>query len=71
MHDTNSLRAWYIEDIAKMLVSIHAAAHVNSVEGANLRGFDAALGCVALAVGLKPTEIFSAQNGELCNPNNE
>lgn len=65
MRDTADLRAWFREDIARMLTSINSAQYVVGAQHtmtdngrAFSDGFTAALGCVALAVGIDPDDVL-------------
>lgn len=68
MIDTSDLRAWFREDIAKVLASVnaasHAAGHMRPIDDAFQTGFIAALTSVALAFGVGPENFLLSGDSE-------
>ena len=68
MRDTSDLRAWFREDIAKVLASVnaasHAAGHTKPIDDTFQEGFIAALSSVALAFGIRPENFLMSDDIE-------
>ncbi len=68
MRDTSDLRAWFREDIAKVLAGINAASRsagqTRPADDSFQEGFIAALTSVALTIGIRPENFLMSDDME-------
>jgi hypothetical protein len=68
MRDTSDLRAWFREDIAKVLAGVNAASRsagqTRLADDSFQEGFIAALTSVALTIGIRPENFLMSDDME-------